>query len=423
VSAPRSQAEHLRWQAGWCRKLGSQLYGHLLERAADDVEAGGPASRALEDRDASQRSMLGLRLMGSVHRLVLQGDAPDLARVYPSTGGRADTEVAWRAFSALLEERWEDVGRGIERPVQTNEVGRAGALIGGFLEVARATGKPLRVLEVGASAGLNLRWDRFSYEARGETWGPPDSPVRLCSFNGDVPLPFDVTARVAERAGCDTDPVDPTTEDGRLTLLSYLWADQIARVRLLRAALEVAAEVPVPSRGPVPSSGSPSTSGRRPAWRRSSSIRSSCSTWPRKTETRWRRYCARRGRRRRWRRPWPGCGWSRVVRKQRSDSPHGLVATSSSLPPRATTGGTSGGSVSMPRVERPVARSRCLAWNARRADSVTAPGPLTAPGPRSRRAPSRPATGRHRRPRSDARARRSTWRGSQHGYEDPTGTT
>jgi hypothetical protein len=246
VSAPRSQAEHLRWQAGWCRKLGSQLYGHLLERAADDVEAGGPASRALEDRDASQRSRLGLRLMGSVHRLVLQGDAPDLARVYPSTGGRADTEVAWRAFSALLEERWEDVGRGIERPVQTNEVGRAGALIGGFLEVARATGKPLRVLEVGASAGLNLRWDRFSYEARGETWGPPDSPVRLCSFNGDVPLPFDVTARVAERAGCDTDPVDPTTEDGRLTLLSYLWADQIARVRLLRAALEVAAEVPVP---------------------------------------------------------------------------------------------------------------------------------------------------------------------------------
>src|SRR5947208_1364179 len=79
---------------------------------------------------------------------------------------------------------------------------------------------------VGASAGLNLRWDRFRYEARGLTWGPADSPVRLCSYNSDVPLPFDVDARVVDRAGCDAAPVDPTTEDGRLTLLSYVWPDQ-----------------------------------------------------------------------------------------------------------------------------------------------------------------------------------------------------
>ena len=246
IDRSETQAEHLRWQAGWCRKLGSGLYGSLLERAADDVVTGGPVARALEEGDASQRSMLALRLMGAVHRLVLEGEAPELARFYPSVGGRADEEGAWRAFSALLEERVDEIRVGIERPVQTNEVGRAGALIGGFLEVARATGKPLRVLEVGASAGLNLRWDRFSYEARGATWGPTDSPVRLCSFNSDAPLPFDVEAHVSARAGCDTDPVDPTTEDGRLTLLSYLWADQIARVRLLRAALEVAAEVPAP---------------------------------------------------------------------------------------------------------------------------------------------------------------------------------
>jgi hypothetical protein len=238
------QGQHLRWQAGWCRKLGSQLYGYLLERAADDVAARGPTAAVLEDRDATQRSMLALRLMGAVHRLVLQGEAPDLARLYPSVGGRTDEVAAWRALSDLLEERADEVRSGIDRPVQTNEVGRAGALVGGFLEVARATRMPLRVLEVGASAGLNLRWDRFSYEARGSTWGPIDSPVRLCSFNSDAALPFDVDARVSVRAGCDTDPVDPTTEDGRLTLLSYLWADQVARVRLLRAALEVAAEVP-----------------------------------------------------------------------------------------------------------------------------------------------------------------------------------
>ncbi|MEW6471236.1 MAG: DUF2332 domain-containing protein [Actinomycetota bacterium] len=237
--------EHLRWQAEACARLGSPLYASLLSRAAEDVEAGGVIARVIGGRPATNASALGLRLLGSVHRLVLDGDAPELAATYPSAGGHADPEAAWPAFTAVIEKRFDAVNAGIDRPVQTNEVGRAGALVGGFLEVARATDLPLRVFEVGASAGLNLRWDRFFYEARGATWGPPESPVRLCSYNSDRPLPFDVEARVVERAGCDAAPVDATTEEGRLTLLSYVWPDQIHRLRLLRAALEVAAALPV----------------------------------------------------------------------------------------------------------------------------------------------------------------------------------
>jgi hypothetical protein len=246
VIVPQTLPEHLRWQAEACRRLGSDLYGELLGQAAADAEAGGVIARVVGDRPASNASALGLRLMGSVHRLVLQGEAPALARTYPSVGGHADPDAAWPAFLGLVDERFEAVDAGMDRPVQTNEVGRAAALVGGFLELARATGLPLRVLEVGASAGLNLRWDRFSYEARGETWGPAESPVRLCSYNSDRALPFGVEASVVERAGCDAAPVDPTTDDGRLTLLSYVWPDQIHRIRLLRAALAVAAETPAP---------------------------------------------------------------------------------------------------------------------------------------------------------------------------------
>ena len=241
----QSVPEHLRWQAEACGRLGSPLYAALLRRAAEDVEAGGVVARVIGERPATNASALGLRLMGSVHRLVLEGAAPDLAATYPSAGGHADPEAAWKAFTALIEQRFDAVDAGIDRPVQTNEVGRAGALVGGFLEVARQTGLPLRTLEVGASAGLNLRWDRFLYEARGLTWGPTESPVRLCSYNSDRALPFDVDARVVERAGCDAAPIDPTTEDGRLTLLSYVWPDQAHRIRLLRAALDVAAQTPV----------------------------------------------------------------------------------------------------------------------------------------------------------------------------------
>jgi len=244
MSTAHPTAEHLRWQARWCTKLGSPLYGALLERASDDVAAGGPVARLLGDREASPRSMLGLKLMGAVHRLVLEGRAPDLAAFYPSVGGRADPEPAWTAFRALVADNPNDVEPGLDRPVQTNEVARAAALVGGFLEAAGITGLPLRIFEVGASAGLHLRWDHYFYEARGRTWGLAESPVRLCSFNTDRPPPFEVAAEVTERRGCDVHPVDPTTDDGRLTLLSYVWPDQVARHRLLRAALEVAQDVP-----------------------------------------------------------------------------------------------------------------------------------------------------------------------------------
>jgi hypothetical protein len=244
MSATNATAMHLRWQAEWCTKLGSPLYGSLLGRSADDVEAGGAVARLLGDREASSRSMLGLKLLGAVHRLVLEGRASQLAEFYPSVGGAADPDAAWEAFRELISKRPQEIEPGLKRPVQTNEVGRAAALVGGFLEVARATGLPLRILEVGASAGLHLRWDHYFYEARGRTWGPADSRVRICSFNSDCPLPFDVDAYVAERRGCDTNPVDPTTSDGRLTLLSYVWPDQLARHRLLRAALEIAQQVP-----------------------------------------------------------------------------------------------------------------------------------------------------------------------------------
>jgi hypothetical protein len=100
-------------------------------------------------------SALALRLMGAVHRLVLRGDASDLARHYPSAGG--SPHEPWPVFLATLRDHADELRRLLDDPVQTNEPARCGALLGGFLEIARRTHLPLRLLEVGASAGLNLR--------------------------------------------------------------------------------------------------------------------------------------------------------------------------------------------------------------------------------------------------------------------------
>jgi hypothetical protein len=225
--------------------MSSPLYTRLLERCAADVAAGGPTAAILRGHgDDPPDSALGLRLMAAVHRMVLGGRAPALAPFYPSVGGRADAESASPALLALLDENTETIRELVARPLQTNEVGRSQALLCGFLVVAASTGLPLRLLEIGASAGLNLRWDLYQYEARGRRRGDPSSPVRLCSFDR-VPVAFDVALTVASRTGCDHEPVDPTTEEGRLTLSSCIWADHVHRFRLLRLALRVARQVPV----------------------------------------------------------------------------------------------------------------------------------------------------------------------------------
>jgi hypothetical protein len=119
-------------------------------------------------------------------------------------------------------------------------VGRCAALAPAILAYSR--GLPLRLLELGASAGLNLRWDTYRYE---DLWGDPHARVKLeRRYEGTRP-PFEPSSvEVVERRGCDADPVDPTSDDGRLTLLSFVWPDQEERLALLRAALDAAPATP-----------------------------------------------------------------------------------------------------------------------------------------------------------------------------------
>jgi hypothetical protein len=238
-------AARLRRQAAWCLELGSPLYASLLESTADDLELGGPAWDLLEGFEIEPgTAALPLRLMGAVHRLVLDDTLPELAAHYPSTGGDGDPSAAWPVFrQALIDHRTEFLAL-LAWGCQTNEVGRSAALLGGFLEVAHRTGLPLRILEIGASAGLNLRWDRYRYESPDGAWGDPSSHVRF-THAYDVPPPMNRSADVVERKGCDLNPLDPTSEQGALTLRSFVWADQLGRMAQLDGAIEIAGTLPV----------------------------------------------------------------------------------------------------------------------------------------------------------------------------------
>lgn len=236
----------IRWQAEACRELGSPLYERLLHCVADDVLAGGPAADVLAGHENDPGpSALALRLMGAVHRLVLERRAPGLALFYPSVGGAGGIDGAWPALRGVLAVHRDELRSRLDQPPQTNEVGRAAALIGGLCRLVAHRPGPVRLVEIGASAGLNLRADRFRVALPGGRGvGPADSPVVLDgAWEGSLP-PLDGPLEVVERFGCDTSPVDPTSEDGRLALTSYVWPDQRARLERLRGALTVAARVP-----------------------------------------------------------------------------------------------------------------------------------------------------------------------------------
>jgi hypothetical protein len=231
-----------RLQAEACAEIGSPMYAELLARAAADIASGGPVREVLRGHEELPGpSALALRLLGSVHRLVLERRAGELATYYPSVGGTWEPEGGWRSFRALLQEEPRAVAEWLDRAPQTNEVGRATALYGGLLQLPWTL--PVRLFEMGSSAGLNLRADRFGYvDDAGVVHGDPGSPVRLDP--GWRGRPLTGRATVVERAGCDVRPVDPSTTEGRTLLTAYVWPDQRARLERLRGALRVAAEVP-----------------------------------------------------------------------------------------------------------------------------------------------------------------------------------
>ena len=232
-----------------CAQSGSHLYVRLIDAVIADVAAGGPCADVLRPHaDEPFASALPLRFLGAIHWLVLAGQAPDLARHYPSAGGAPGATVS-NDFLATVARLRDEIEARIHLGVQTNEVGRSAVLVGGFVEVARRSGLPLRVLEVGASGGLNLRFDHYFYDTGSSTFGDPGSPVRFVGvWEGRPPPPRldGVRVEVAERAGCDRSPVDVTTADGRRTLRSYIWPDETARLDRLDAALAVAERVPAP---------------------------------------------------------------------------------------------------------------------------------------------------------------------------------
>ncbi|MEM7643944.1 MAG: DUF2332 family protein [Pseudomonadota bacterium] len=231
--------EALRGQAIACTSLGSPFMGQLMTLLADRLTPDHCAVAAKlfdwpGDVSAGGAS-LPLRIGAGLHALKLDGH-PDLSAIYPPHATPEDT--LWATISDVLRSEEPFLLDWIDSPPQTNEVRRAAIFRATGQWLAHRYGLPLGLLELGASAGINLNWDRYALTAGTTTFGPDDAVLTLTpQWTG--PLPPAAEPTIAHRRGVDLLPVSPKTD--RLRLLAYLWPDQPQRLTLTDVALALPA--------------------------------------------------------------------------------------------------------------------------------------------------------------------------------------
>jgi len=223
--------------------LDSPLYVYLASRIAED-----PQMLALV---ASIANTPPLNLLFGGVKLRLTADDA-LAAWYPHLAGAearapdADAYVAFRSHA--LERADELVEVGATRRTQTNEAGRAAAILPWIVEAADAWAEPVHLVDIGASAGLNLCLDRFDYDYGDHhvRAGNPASTrlVLTCENRGGFALP-DRTPAIATRTGLDLAPVDATDGAAAAWLEALVWPEHTDRLERLHAALAIRRETDV----------------------------------------------------------------------------------------------------------------------------------------------------------------------------------
>ncbi len=232
-------------QAVWCEQLGSPLTARLMQGLGAALDRSTQTGRRVLDwqgRADALGDAVALRLAGALNALVRCGRLPELAAYYPPNE-LPDGAVLTAAAMAAIVDADNEICGWLDYPPQTNEVARSAVLYPGMCFIAEQTGLPLALYEVGASGGLNLFADRYSYQFGDTRRGDAASGVALSpGWSGAAPPAIE--ARIVRRMGCDQSPLDITKAEHRDRLMAYIWPDQPVRIERIKAALEIAQRDP-----------------------------------------------------------------------------------------------------------------------------------------------------------------------------------
>jgi hypothetical protein len=228
----------------------SPLYVAMCPILADNEQAMAIVSQA---RPTQQRPNL---LLAAMHASLLRNPSHPLAAWYRSCDGTRspDDSALASAVDALLNERHNEILALVETgATQTNEPGRSAVLVPALAAVHANVRRPIGLVEVGASAGLNLRLDNYQYTYQfaesALATGPSNAPVHIRCDMTRSESRFDPTTlrdlTIGSRVGVDLNPLDVNDEAQSRWLRALVWPDEVARFQRLSAAIEQGKQHPV----------------------------------------------------------------------------------------------------------------------------------------------------------------------------------
>lgn len=234
-------------QAQVVRALGSAFVAAILSAGERQLHRAPRTARLIDDWPGDPAAdALAMRFNGALHALARRGDCAALTDLYAARAGDFDRVIgdAMAASDAFIAD-W------MREPPQTNEVARSAAIMAALMTLRADIDLPVELLELGASAGLNLNLGRYAFDLGGVRVGEADSPVRIApEWRGPAPLARPVT--IVGARGVDLRPLAVDDPAARERLMAYVWADQPERAARLRHALSIArAHPPMLTRGDI----------------------------------------------------------------------------------------------------------------------------------------------------------------------------
>ncbi len=222
----------------------SPLYEYLSVHISKDDELLGICSMARKGQPIPNL------LFGAVHYLLLKGKEHPLKAFYPSivpiSRSYRDSYEPFRDFCLTYRNEIESILK--TRLVQTNEVRRCAYLYPVFCRVYEMAKKPLALIEIGTSAGLQLLWDQYSYNyGRRAIFGKADSTITISSeLKGEMSMSLlSAPPPVSKRIGIDLHTIDVNDEEEKMWLTSLIWPEHTERLSLFGKAASLMKEFPV----------------------------------------------------------------------------------------------------------------------------------------------------------------------------------
>ncbi len=229
-------------QIAWCDANGAPFTANVLKAIRENLTLGGTLAGLMVPWPGNPLAdALLLRATGALHLMVRIGRAPELAAFYPGHGEKPwDAAAGARAIEDATKANRVFVEDILSGPPQTNETGRSAVLMPGYAEIARRTGLPLSILEIGASAGLNLLWDRFAYRYGDRFIGDKGAHVVIDAEWRGPWCNVERLPTVVAKRGCDRAPIDLTAPGAADRLIAYVWPEQKSRLARVEAAIALA---------------------------------------------------------------------------------------------------------------------------------------------------------------------------------------